>query len=234
MAGVGVGDDERPVVDRRRPLALLLAHPQAQVLLVAVGGQQRADQAGGLVGHLAERIAGQVGSRILADRALGRGRPPAEVDALDAHPLHGHRLPGRVRAEGGDALALGEQLAQPRVEGLGGLPRDDVVGGDGAALFCDLTCGIEAGDSVEARSCRSIAAWRLRHSQSCIVRVLSRTVSASLHPLRWCYMVCSAPLTSHRRFRLMSASLWLLCAHERFKSESLLATAAAGIPPTSG
>ena len=94
VAGVGVGDDERPVVHRRRSFALLLAHPQAQVLLIAVGGQQRTDQSGGLVGHLAERIAGQVGSRILADGALGRGRPPAEVDALDAHPLHGCGLPG--------------------------------------------------------------------------------------------------------------------------------------------
>ncbi len=92
VAGVGVGDDERPVVDRRCSFALLVAHPQAQVLLVAVGGQQGADQAGGLVGHLAQRIAGQVGPGVLADRALGGGRPAAEVDALDAHPLHGHGL----------------------------------------------------------------------------------------------------------------------------------------------
>ncbi len=60
--------------------------------------------------------------------------------------------PGRVRAEGGDALALGEQLAQPRVEGLGRLARDDVVAGDGAALLYDLPCGVEASDSVEPRA----------------------------------------------------------------------------------
>ncbi len=43
-----------------------------------------------------------------------------------------------------------EELAQPRVEGFGGLTRGRVVGGDGAALFGDLPCGKEAGDAVEA------------------------------------------------------------------------------------
>jgi hypothetical protein len=152
VAGVGVGDDERPVVDRGRSFALFVAHPQAQVLLIAVGGQQGADQPRGLVGHLAQRVAGQVGPRVFADRALGGGCPPAEVNALDTHPLHGHCLPGRVRAEGGDALALGEQLAQPRVERLRGLPRHDVIAGDGAALLYDLAGGVEASDPVEPRA----------------------------------------------------------------------------------
>ena len=152
VAGVGVGDDERPVVDRRCPFALFLAHPQPQVLLIAVGGQQRADQAGGLVGHLAQRIAGQVGPRVFADRALGGGCPTAEVDALDAHPLHGHCLPRRVWAEGGDALALGEELTQPRVKGLRRLSRNDVIAGDGAALLYNLACGVEASDSLEPRA----------------------------------------------------------------------------------
>ena len=152
VPGVRVGDDERPVVHRGGDFTLLGGHAQAQVLLVAVGGQQRTDQTGGFVGHLAEWIAGQVGSGIFVDGALGRGGPPAEVDALDAHSLHGHGLAGRIRAEGGDALALSEQLTQPRVEGLGGLPRDDVVGGNGAALLRDLAGGIQPGDAIEAWS----------------------------------------------------------------------------------
>ena len=65
VAGVGVGDDERPVVVRRGRGALLVGHAQAQVLLVAVGGEQGAHQPGGLVGHLAQGIAGQIGARDL-------------------------------------------------------------------------------------------------------------------------------------------------------------------------
>ena len=124
VAGVGVGDDERPVVVGGGGGALLVGHPQPQVLLIAVGGQQRAHQARSLVGHLAQRIAGEVGAGILADRALGRRRPAAEVDALDAHPLHDHGLARRVGAEGGDALLLREQLAQARVERRRRLARD--------------------------------------------------------------------------------------------------------------
>ena len=44
VAGVGVGDDEGPIVDDRRRLALFLGHPRAREVLVLVGGQQRADQ----------------------------------------------------------------------------------------------------------------------------------------------------------------------------------------------
>ena len=152
VAGVGVGDDERPVVVGGRGGSLLFGHPQAQVLLIAVGGQQRAHQSGGLVGHLAQRIAGEVGAGILADGALRRGRPTAEIDPLDTHPLHHHGLAGRVRAEGGDALLLGEQFAQARVERLRCLARDDVVGGDRAALLDDLAGGEEADDPVETRA----------------------------------------------------------------------------------
>ena len=144
VAGVGVGDDERPEVVGRGRGALRVGHAQAQVLLIAVGGEQCAHQPRGLVGHLAQRIAGEIGSRILADGALGRRRPAAEVDALDAHPLHGHGLARRVGAERGDALALGEQLAQARIEGLRRLPRHGVVGRDRAALLCDLAGRIEA------------------------------------------------------------------------------------------
>ena len=152
VAGVGVGDDERAVVVGRGRRALLVGHAQPQVLLIAVGGQQGAHQSGGLVGHLAQRIAGQVGSRILADRALGRGRPAAEVDPLDAHPLHDHGLPRRVGAEGGDALLLGEQLAQARMKRRGRLARDGVVGRDRAALLDYLAGRVQTNDPVEPRA----------------------------------------------------------------------------------
>ncbi len=150
VAGVGVGDDERPEVVGRRRGALRLGHARAQVLLVAVGGEQGAHERRGLVGHLAERVAREIGSRVLARSALGRGRPAAEVDPLDPHPLHRHRLPRRVRAEGGDALALREELAQAVVERRGRLARHRVVVGDGAALLDHLARGVEADDPRES------------------------------------------------------------------------------------
>ena len=152
VAGVGVGDDERPVVVCRGRGALLVGHLQPQVLLIAVGGEQSTHQGGGLVGHLAERIAGQIGPRVLADGALRRRRPAAEVDALDSHPLHHHGLAGGVGAERRDALLLGEQFAQSPMERRRGLARHDVVGRDGAALLDDLTGRVQAGDAVEART----------------------------------------------------------------------------------
>ena len=77
VAGVGVGDDERAVVHRRGRGALFLGHLQPQELLVTVGGEQGPHQAGGLVGHLAERIAREVGAGILGDRALADvAQPP--------------------------------------------------------------------------------------------------------------------------------------------------------------
>ena len=152
VAGVGVGDDERPVVVRRGGGALPLAHVQALILLVAVGGEQGAHQHRGVVGHLAQGIAGEVGPGVLGGGALGRGRPAAEVDALDAHSLHGHRLAGRVGAERGDALLGGEQLAQPVVEGRRRVARHGVVGGDRAALLDYLAGRVEAGDAGEART----------------------------------------------------------------------------------
>ena len=152
VAGVGVGDDERPVVHCRGCGALLVGHLQPQELLVAVCGQQRPHQAGSLVGHLAQRIARQIRAGILGDRPLGRRRPAAEVDALDTAALHGHRLAGGVRPEGGDGPVLSEQLAQAGVEGGGGLPRHGVVDRNRAALLDDLTRRVEPGDSGESRA----------------------------------------------------------------------------------
>ena len=65
VAGVGVGDDERPVVVGRGGGALRRGHPRAQEPLVAVGGEQGAHQDRRLVGDLAERVARQVRPGIL-------------------------------------------------------------------------------------------------------------------------------------------------------------------------
>ena len=151
VTGVGVGDDEGPVVVGRRRGSLRVVHAQPQVLLIAVGGQQRPHQACGLVGHLAQRVTREIGSRILADGALRRSRPATEVDAFDSHALHHHGLPRRVRAESGDALLLGEQFTQAGIKGLRGLARHGVVRSDRPALLCDLPGRIEADDSFEAR-----------------------------------------------------------------------------------
>src|ERR1700733_7902873 len=148
---VGVGDDERPEVVLPGRGALLLSHVQALVLLVAVGGQQCPDQYRGIVGYLAQRVAGQVGSRVLGGRTLGGGCPTAEVDALDAHPLHAHRLPGRVWTEGGDALLGREELAQVRVESRRRITCDGVVGRDRAALLYYLARRVEANNPGKAR-----------------------------------------------------------------------------------
>ena len=150
VAGVGVGDDERSEVVSRRRGALCLGHPRAQILLVAIRGEQGAHERRRFVGHLAERVAREIGSRILARSAFGGRRPAAEVDPLDPHPLHRHPLPRRVRAKGGDALALPEELAQAVMECRRGLARHGVVGGYSATLLDHLARVIEANDPRES------------------------------------------------------------------------------------
>ena len=150
VAGVGVGDDERPEVVSRRRGALRLGHPRTQIVLVAIRREQGAHERRRFVGHLAERIAGEIGSRVLAGAALGGGRPATKVDPLDPHPLHRHRLPRRVRTKGRDALALCEELSQAVMECGRGLARDGVVGGDRAALLGHLAGGVEANDPRES------------------------------------------------------------------------------------
>ena len=139
-----------PIVDGRRRLALFFGHARAREVLVLVGGEKCAHQSGGLVGHLAERIAGQVRARILCERSLGGGRPAAQVNAFHPHPLHRHRLARRIGAEGSDLLALFEELAQPRVELLGCPSRDGVVAGKRALLLGHLARGVETDDPVES------------------------------------------------------------------------------------
>ena len=149
VARVGVGDDERTEVDFRRRPSLLVGHARPRVVLVPVGGQQGANEHRGLVRHLAQRVARQIGAGILVERALGRRRPAAEVDALDAHSLHRDRLAGRIRTERRDLPALGEELSQARVERLGRAARDGVVGLQRALLLRDVSRRVEADDAVE-------------------------------------------------------------------------------------
>ena len=146
---VGVRDDEWAEVDLRRRSTLLLVHLDACEMLVLVGGQERPNQAGRLIGNLAERVAREVGTGILRNRTLRRGGPATEVDGLDPHPLHHHGLTGRVGAERRDLTALGEQLPESRIEPLGGRSRDRVVRLERSLLRSDLAGGMETHDPVE-------------------------------------------------------------------------------------
>ena len=121
VPGVGIGDDQRPEVDLRRGLALVLGHTCAGEALVAIGGEQGPDNAGGLVGNLREGVARQVRSGVLGGRALGRGGPSAQVEGLDPGPPHRHRVARGVGPEGGDrspvprtARAGGHAAGPPR------------------------------------------------------------------------------------------------------------------------
>ena len=144
VSGVGVGDDEGAKVDGLAGLSLLLGHASAREVLVLVGGEERADDRRRLVGHLAQRIAREIRTGVLLGGALGARRPSSEIDRLDARALHRHGLARRVRAERGDALLLGEELAESCVEGRGGLARDGVVGADRPALLDDLSRRVES------------------------------------------------------------------------------------------
>src|SRR5215469_11440618 len=104
VPGIGIGDDERPVVDLGGRCTLGLAEAGASEALVPVRREQSAHDWRSLVWYLGQRITCQVGPRVLGDRSLGRRSPAAEIDTLDAHALQGHRLTGRVRAEGRDLL----------------------------------------------------------------------------------------------------------------------------------
>ena len=67
VAGVGIGDDEGAVVHLGSGGALVLGHVGAVVLLVTVGGEQGAHDGRCLIGHLAQRVRRQVGTRVLID-----------------------------------------------------------------------------------------------------------------------------------------------------------------------
>src|SRR5262249_42993415 len=94
----------------------------------------------------------------------GRRGPAAEVDALDAHPLQGHRLTRRIGTEGSDLLALGEQLPEPIVKLPGRRSRHRVVDRDGAPLLCHLARRIQTREAFEpwtGKPCRGLADLRL-------------------------------------------------------------------------
>ena len=67
VAGVGVGNDEGPIVDDRGRLALFFAHPHAPKVLVLVGCEKCPHQPGCFVWHLTEGVARQVRTRILRE-----------------------------------------------------------------------------------------------------------------------------------------------------------------------
>ncbi len=149
VAGVRIGDDEGTEVDFGGGGALGLAHARTGEALVAVGRQQGADHGRRLVRHLRERVARQVGARILRDRALGRGGPAAQIDPLDARSLQRHRLARGVGAKRGDLLACRGQFLQPRVELLGRDSSHRIVRLDRAALLHDLAGRVQPGNAVE-------------------------------------------------------------------------------------
>ena len=163
VPGVGVGDDEGAEVDLGRRLPLLLGHPRARVELVLVRREQRADDRRRLVGDLAERVAGEVRARVLLLGALRARRPAAEVDPLDAGPLHRDGLARRVGAERSDALPLLEELAQPRVEGVGRGPRDRVVVADAAPLLGYLARRVNPAESPGSGGSRTTHEFRRPH-----------------------------------------------------------------------
>ena len=203
VTGVGVGDDERAIVDGRCRLALFLGHPHAREVLVLVGSEKRPHQSGGLVGHLAERIAGQVRTRILGQRSLGGRRPAAQVNAFHPNPLHHHRLAWRVGTEGSDLPALFEELAQPRVELLRCLSRYGVVAGKRALLLGHLARGVEADDPVESGAREPFPGGRdllveYRHRRYCFL-----ALSAGQHfPPPWILRRILRPESSRPRIAL--------------------------------
>ncbi len=205
VTGVGVGDDERPKVDDRCCLALFFGHARACEVLVLVGGEKRAHQSGGLVWHLAERIAGQIGTGILGQRALGGRRPAAQVNAFHPNPLHHHRLARRIGTEGGDLLALFEELAQTRVELLRGLSRYGVVAGKRALLLGHLARGVETDDPVESGAREPFLRGRdllVEHRHS---RFLA--LSADQHfPPPWIILAFASLVTSSTASRVYATS----------------------------
>jgi hypothetical protein len=160
VPGVGVSDDEWPEVDGRAGCALLLGHPAAEELLIAVRREQRADEPSRFVGHLAQRVAREVRAWVFRRRALGRRRPAAKVDPLDAEPLHHDGLTRRIRPERRDLPAAVEQLPESRVEILRGSARDGVILRDRALLFSDLASGMQPDDAFEARRVEPVAQSR--------------------------------------------------------------------------
>ena len=80
VAGVGVGDDERPEVDGRRGAPAARRSCASAYCWLRSAVKQRAHEGRRLVGHLAQRVARQIGPGILGHGALGRGGPAAEVD----------------------------------------------------------------------------------------------------------------------------------------------------------
>jgi hypothetical protein len=71
VAGIGIRDNERPIIDFGSGRPLFWLHARTKKELVLVGGEQSAHDRRSLVWHLAERVAGEVSARIFGDASLG-------------------------------------------------------------------------------------------------------------------------------------------------------------------
>src|SRR6516162_7303402 len=71
MTGVGIGDDERPIIQFGGGGPLFRLHARARKKLVPVRRYESADDTCSLVGHLAERVAGEIRARVLRNAPLG-------------------------------------------------------------------------------------------------------------------------------------------------------------------
>src|SRR5208283_4912196 len=67
VAGIGIRNNERPIIELGSGRALFRFHAGPKKLLVLVGGEQSAHDRRSLVRHLTERVAGEVRARIFSD-----------------------------------------------------------------------------------------------------------------------------------------------------------------------
>ena len=116
VSRIGIGDDEWSIVDFRSGCPSFRRHTRTVEELILIGGEQGAHDRCCLVGHLAQRIAGQIGARVLRRASLGGGRPAAQVDTFDSNSLDRYGLSRGVRTKGGDRLTRREQFSKARVE----------------------------------------------------------------------------------------------------------------------
>ena len=99
-------------------LALLLGHARARVELVLSAVSSARTMGAASSGTRRERVAREVGPGILVGASPWRSSPSRRGRCPRCRSRFiATAWPGRVRPEGGDALLLGEELAQARVEG---------------------------------------------------------------------------------------------------------------------
>jgi len=84
VTGIGIRNNEGPIIDFGSGRQLFRFHAGTKEQLVLVGGQQGANDRRSLVGNLTQRVAGEVSARIFGDASLGGSRPTTQVDPLDS------------------------------------------------------------------------------------------------------------------------------------------------------